>query len=44
VQITIYFKKAISAENISIKLVSNPTGYNQVDKRWTNTYKEMWNI
>ena len=44
VQITIYLKKAISAENISIKLVSNTTGFNQIDKRWVKNYIEMWNI
>jgi hypothetical protein len=44
VQITIYLKKAISAENISIKLVSNITGFNQVDKRWVKNYIEMWDI
>ena len=44
VQITIYLKKAISAENLSINLVSNPTGFNQIDKRWIKKYVEMWNI
>jgi len=44
VKITIYFKEAIAAENISIKLVSNETGFNQVDKRWVKSYIEMWNI
>lgn len=44
VQITIYLKKAISAENLSIKLVSNTTGFNQIDKRWVKNYIEMWNI
>lgn len=44
VQITIYMKKAIAAENLSVKLVSNPQGFNQVDKRWVSSYAEMWNI
>jgi hypothetical protein len=44
VQITIYMKKAIVAENLSVKLVSNPQGFNQVDKRWVDSYAEMWNI
>jgi hypothetical protein len=44
VQITIYMKKAIAAENLSVKLVSNPQGFNQVDKRWVNSYADMWNI
>lgn len=44
VQITIYLKDLISAENLSIKLVSNPQGFNQVDKRWVNSYIELWEI
>jgi len=44
VQITIYLKKAISKENLSVKLVSNPQGFNQVDKRWIDKYVEMWDI
>lgn len=44
VQITIYLKKAIAAENLSVKLISNPQGYNQVDKRWVDKYAEMWGI
>ncbi len=43
VQITIYFKEAIAIENLSVKLVSNPQGFNQIDKRWINKYV-MWNI
>ena len=43
-QITIYMKKAIAAENLSIKLVSNPQGFNQVDKRWVDNYVELWDI
>lgn len=37
-------KKAIDIENIQVKLVSNKKGYNQVDKRLVNKYKEMWEI
>lgn len=44
VQITIYFKEAIAVENLSVKLVSNPQGFNQIDKRWVDKYVEMWNI
>lgn len=43
-QITIYMKKAIAAENLSVKLVSNPQGFNQVDKRWVDKYVELWEI
>lgn len=31
-------------EGISIKLVSNPDGFNQIDKRWLATYATMWNM
>lgn len=44
VKIKIYLKDAISAENISIKLVSNLTGFNQIDKRWVDKYVELWKI
>jgi len=44
VQINIYLKKLIPTENISIKLVSNPRGFNQVDKRWIDSYVKLWKI
>lgn len=31
-------------EGISIKLVSNPRGFNQVDKRWLDTYAKAWSM
>lgn len=31
-------------EGISIKLVSNPKGFNQIDKRWVSDYVKMWNM
>jgi hypothetical protein len=33
VQVTIKLKKAINVENLQVKLVSNPKGFNQIDKR-----------
>ena len=44
VQIQIKTKQAVDTENIQVKLVSNKTGFNQVDKRWLEKYKEMWNM
>ncbi|MCX7863075.1 MAG: hypothetical protein N2449_08790 [Bacteroidales bacterium] len=44
VQITIKLKKAIDIENLQVKLVSNPKGFNQIDKRWVDKYAEMWNM
>jgi DNA-cytosine methyltransferase len=32
------------AENIQIKLVSGLKGYNQIDKRWVESYAKLWNI
>ena len=29
---------------ISIKLVSSPNGFNQIDKRWLRQYAKMWNM
>ncbi len=31
-------------QNIQVKLVSNPTGFNQIDKRWVSKYEEMWDM
>lgn len=44
VQVTIKLKKAIDVENLQVKLVSNPRGFNQIEKRWVDKYVEMWNI
>lgn len=44
VEITIYFKEGTGIENISIKLVSNSSGFNQIDKRWVDKYVELWGI
>lgn len=44
VKVQIKFKNAFDVQNIQVKLVSNRKGFNQVDKRWLKSYKEMWNI
>ena len=44
VQITIKLKKVIDVENLQVKLVSNLKGFNQIDKRWIDTYTDFWNI
>jgi len=44
VKIKIYLKNVIAAENISVKLVSNPIGFNQIDKRRVDKYVELWGI
>lgn len=44
IQVTIKLIKKIDTQNLQIKLVSNPKGFNQIDKRWLNKYSELWNI
>ena len=44
VQVTIKLKDAIDCENLSVKLVSNSQGFNQIDKREINKYSQMWGI
>lgn len=44
VQVTIKLKKLLDVENLQVKLVSNPKGFNQIDKRWIDKYSLMWNI
>jgi R.HinP1I restriction endonuclease len=44
IQVTIKMSDAIDAQNLQVKLVSNPKGFNQIDKRWVDKYVEMWNI
>jgi hypothetical protein len=33
-----------NVEGISIKLVSSPNGFNQIDKRWLKNYARKWNL
>ena len=44
VEVRITTKTGTSFERISVKLVSNRNGFNQIDKRWLKTYAEMWNM
>ena len=44
VQVTIKLKEAIDCENLSVKLVSNSHGFNQVDKREIDKYVQLWKI
>lgn len=37
-------KETTDCQNIQVKLVSNSTGFNQIDKRWLDKYSEMWNM
>ena len=44
VRIIIKLKSQEDLQNLQVKLVSNPQGFNQVDKRWIYKYVELWNI
>lgn len=44
VKIIIKLKSQEDIQNLQIKLVSNPQGFNQIDKRWVDKYVELWNI
>jgi len=44
VEVRVQTKTGEKIEGISIKLVSSPTGFNQIDKRWLATYAKMWRM
>ena len=44
VEIRVKTKSGERVEGISIKLVSSPNGFNQIDKRWLSHYVKMWKI
>lgn len=44
INISIKLKNLIDIQNLQVKLVSNPKGFNQIDKRWLKSYKELWDI
>lgn len=44
IRIIIKLKSLTDIQNLQVKLVSNPQGFNQVDKRWVKNYEEMWEI
>ncbi len=44
IKVMIKLKDEIDTQNISIKLVSNKKGFNQIDKRWLLHYAKLWKI
>jgi hypothetical protein len=44
VEVRVRTKGGEKVEGISIKLVSSPTGFNQIDKRWLAAYAKMWRM
>lgn len=44
IRIVIKLKSLTDIQNLQVKLVSNPQGFNQIDKRWIKSYEEIWKI
>jgi len=44
VEIFVKTKTGVRKEGISIKLVSSPNGFNQIDKRWLRQYVKLWSM
>jgi len=44
IRLFIHVNNAIKVENLSLKKANSDADYNQVDKRWVNSYKEMWHF
>lgn len=44
VEVRVKTKSGEKKEGISIKLVSSPNGFNQIDKRWLSHYVKMWKM
>ncbi|MCA9085331.1 MAG: hypothetical protein KDA81_14810 [Planctomycetaceae bacterium] len=44
VEVTIRTRSDVRTERISIKLVSSENGFNQIDKRWLDTYAVLWDM
>lgn len=42
IKIIITIGKITKIENLSLKKANSDADYNQVDKRWVDSYKEMW--
>lgn len=44
VQVKLFESDLPILHNLQVKLVSNPQGFNQIDKRWVETYGRLWDI
>ncbi len=44
ITITIKLKSQEDLQNLQVKLVSNPQGFNQIDKRWVDKYVALWSV
>ena len=44
IEVTVKTGSGSRTDGISIKLVSSPNGFNQIDKRWISHYAKLWKI
>jgi R.HinP1I restriction endonuclease len=44
VLVTVFLKGIDKGQNISVKLVSNKSGFNQIDRGWVKRFAELWNF
>lgn len=44
ISVEIKCKNLVNIQNIQVKLVSNKSGFNQIDRRWLDKYQELWDI
>ena len=44
IRLLIRVNNALKVENLSLKKANSDADYNQVDKRWVDSYKEMWHF
>jgi len=44
IRLIIRVNKVIKVENLSLKKANSDADYNQVDKRWVDSYREMWHF
>ena len=44
ISVTIKLKRLVDVQNLQVKLISQNSGFNQIDKRWVDRYSELWNM
>lgn len=44
IKLIMCINSTLKVENLSLKKANSDADYNQVDKRWVDTYKEMWHF
>ena len=37
-----FIKYLTDIQTLQVKLVSNKSGFNQIDKRWVEAYQDLW--